>query len=145
MKLKLWAEVDESLVTKCLERSIGDHGAHLLQILDEYLQLGILEVDGTLLGLLALEDLEHSLIYCQFVAKIRRKLAFPMVSCGLWSMNLYINSIYWCQTSNVNKWTWWSSSDISSPVLTSATTLPPFDEWRKCSQSAEKLCRDILM
>ena len=105
VKLKLGAEVDESLVAECLEWTVRDHGAHLVQILDEYLQLGILEAKRTLLGLLALEDLEHSLVNCQAVAKIRGKLALPMVSSCLRSMNLCsnINKILILDSLNTNQ------------------------------------------
>ena len=91
VKLELGAEIGEPLVAECLEGSISDHGAHLLQVSDELLQLGTLKVQGPAPGelLLAPEHTEHPLLHLEAVAKVREERGVPVIPGGFWCVDLY--------------------------------------------------------
>ena len=90
VKLELGAEIGQPLVAEGLERTVGDHGAHLLQVPDEHLQLRTFEVQGPAPCevLLAPEHLEHPLFHLEAVAEVRKESGLPMIPRGFGGVDL---------------------------------------------------------
>ena len=72
VELELGLKVGEAPVTETLERTVRDHGAHVLHVRHEGLQVGHVVLYGSpgLQILLSPEDLENSLDNCGFVSAV---------------------------------------------------------------------------
>ena len=92
MKLIFGLEIGESTVTETLERSIRYHGAHVLHVRHEGLQVGHVVLDGALVLqiLLCPVHLEHSLDNFAFVAAVLQRGTIPGVRLGSRGMNWMI-------------------------------------------------------
>ena len=146
MKLELGAEVDESLVAECFERAVCDQCGHLLQVPDEGLEVGA--VQGQLAAVLALGDAEHAALHAEAVAEVGGEGRLPVVARGLGRVHLQTGR-HGGEEEEPELVTWWSSrrtpdeaeDDLSAPCAAPEAELA----WRKWSQSAENLWREIFM
>ena len=92
MELELGLEVRQSPVAETLQRTVSYHGAHVLHVRHEGLQVGHVVLDGALVLqiLLCPVDLEHSLDNFAFVAAVLQRGTIPGVRLGSRGMNWMI-------------------------------------------------------
>ena len=92
MKLELGLQVGEAAVAETLERPVSYHGAHVLHVRHEGLQVGHVVLDGALVLqiLLCPVDSEHSLDNFAFVAAVLQRGTIPGVRLGSRGMNWMI-------------------------------------------------------
>ena len=132
MQLELGAEVDQSLVAERLQGAVSYHGTQQLEVSHKDVQCG--EVDVNVLPPLKVffipVDSVDSLLYLTDVAQIWLEVAVPVIAGGFWGV------------------AWWSSRDTElppPPLLSLGLLSSVLDLFRKCSQSAEKFCREYFM
>lgn len=146
--MELGAEIDESLVTECFERAVCDQCGHLLQVPDEGLEVGAVQLQ--LAAVLGLGDAEHAALHAEAVAQVGGEGRLPVVARGLGRVHLQIDTkIHTYIGEEEEEVTWWSSrrtpdeaeDDLPAPCAAPEAELA----WRKWSQSAENLWREIFM
>ena len=144
--MELGAEIDESLVTECFERAVCDQCGHLLQVPDEGLEVGAVQLQ--LAAVLGLGDAEHAALHAEAVAQVGGEGRFPVVARGLGRVHLQTGR-HGEEEEEPVLVTWWSSrrtpdeaeDDLPAPCAAPEAELA----WRKWSQSAENLWREIFM
>ena len=145
--MELGAEIDESLVTECFERAVCDQCGHLLQVPDEGLEVGAVQLQ--LAAVLGLGDAEHAALHAEAVAQVGGEGRFPVVARGLGRVHLQTGRHGEEDDDEPLLVTWWSSrrtpdeaeDDLPAPCAAPEAELA----WRKWSQSAENLWREIFM
>ena len=143
--MELGTEIDESLVTECFERAVCDQCGHLLQVPDEGLEVGAVQLQ--LAAVLGLGDAEHAALHAEAVAQVGGEGRLPVVARGLGRVHLQTGRHG--EEEDPVLVTWWSSrrtpdeaeDDLPAPCAAPEAELA----WRKWSQSAENLWREIFM